>query len=75
MKKKLICLNQSSEAVTIYFQYINGQKVTTHEIGHLPFEVDITKNVKQRTNLVTVVVDNTLTGTTIPQGSHQKLPG
>lgn len=57
------------------FQYINRQKVAVHEIGHLPFQVDITNVVTQEKNNVIVVVDNTLTGSTIPQGSYQKLPG
>lgn len=61
--------------LSLNFQYINGQKVGAHDIGHLPFQLDITNFVKQQKNTVTVIVDNTLTGTTIPQGSYQKLPG
>lgn len=41
-----------------------------HEIGHLPFEAEITDKVFYNTsNLLTVAVDNTLLGDTIPQGS------
>lgn len=37
--------------------------------GHLPFEADITKHIAyERTNLITVAVNNILTSETIPQG-------
>lgn len=48
--------------------------MTTHDIGHLPFEVDITKFVIQKKNEIRVVANNKLTGTTIPQGSQETLP-
>lgn len=44
--------------------------MTYHEIGHLPFEVEITQFVTYNSsNLLTVVVDNTLLSDTVPQGS------
>lgn len=50
--------------------WINGKSVTHHEIGHLPFEVEITEFVKAGDdNLLTVAVDNTLLSDTIPQGT------
>ncbi|CAB3220697.1 unnamed protein product [Arctia plantaginis] len=50
--------------------FVNGKSVLFHEIGHLPFEAEITDVVKYNTsNLLTVVVDNTLLSDTIPQGS------
>lgn len=50
--------------------WINGKSVTYHEMGHLPFEVDITEYVSYNTsNLLTVAVDNTLLGDTVPQGT------
>lgn len=43
--------------------------VTKHEIGHLPFEVDITEVVQfGQENRVTVLCDNALIQTTVPQG-------
>lgn len=40
-----------------------------HEIGHLPFEADITDVVNYgEENLITVLCDNALISTTIPQG-------
>lgn len=40
-----------------------------HEIGHLPFEAEITDYVSfNSSNLLTVVVDNTLLSDTVPQG-------
>ncbi|XP_061383773.1 beta-glucuronidase isoform X2 [Danaus plexippus] len=50
--------------------YVNGQAATYHEVGHLPFEVEITDMVSYNTsNLLTVVVDNTLLSDTVPQGN------
>lgn len=50
--------------------WVNGKAVTYHEIGHLPFEVEITQFVTYNSsNLLTVVVDNTLLSDTVPQGS------
>ncbi|XP_026327842.1 beta-glucuronidase isoform X2 [Hyposmocoma kahamanoa] len=50
--------------------WVNGKQVMFHEIGHLPFEAEITDRVFYNTsNLLTVAVDNTLLGDTIPQGS------
>ncbi|XP_045498403.1 beta-glucuronidase [Colias croceus] len=49
--------------------WVNGKSVVYHEIGHLPFEVEITDVVLYNTsNLLTVVVDNTLLSDTVPQG-------
>lgn len=49
--------------------------MVSHDIGHLPFEADITKFVKDIKNELRVEVDNKLTDSTIPQGSHEILPG
>lgn len=50
-------------------KYINGEQVVKHEIGHLPFEADITNQLKYgQENRVTVLCDNALLQTTIPQG-------
>ncbi|XP_038209707.1 beta-glucuronidase [Zerene cesonia] len=50
--------------------WVNGKSVMYHEIGHLPFEVEITDVVLYNTsNLLTVVVDNTLLSDTVPQGT------
>ncbi|XP_022813870.1 beta-glucuronidase [Spodoptera litura] len=49
--------------------FINGKSVMYHEIGHLPFEAEITDFVTfNSSNLLTVVVDNTLLSDTVPQG-------
>lgn len=41
-----------------------------HEIGHLPFEAEVSDLVSYNTsNLLTVVVDNTLLSDTVPQGT------
>ncbi|XP_045773325.1 beta-glucuronidase isoform X3 [Maniola jurtina] len=50
--------------------WVNSQPVTYHEIGHLPFEVEITGLINYNgSNLLTVVVDNTLLSDTVPQGT------
>lgn len=50
--------------------WINGKPVVYHEIGHLPFQQEITEVLNYGTeNRITVAVDNTLTATTVPQGS------
>lgn len=52
-----------------FIQWINGNQVVKHEIGHLPFEAEITEYVKYgKENRVTVLCDNVLLQDTIPQG-------
>ncbi|XP_067008358.2 beta-glucuronidase isoform X2 [Anabrus simplex] len=54
--------------------WVNGQLSVAHEIGHLPFQAEITSAVKfGEENRVTVVVDNTLLSTTVPQGSITRI--
>lgn len=50
-------------------QYVNGEMVVRHEMGHLPFEAEITNFVKYgEENRITVMCDNALIQTTVPQG-------
>lgn len=43
--------------------------VVKHEMGHLPFEAEITNFVKYgEENRITVLCDNALIQTTVPQG-------
>ncbi|KAL3284925.1 hypothetical protein HHI36_019057 [Cryptolaemus montrouzieri] len=54
--------------------WINGVKVVSHQIGHLPFKADITNYIKfGQQNRVTVSCDNTLLDETIPQGKVSSL--
>ncbi|XP_031835054.1 beta-glucuronidase [Nomia melanderi] len=49
--------------------WVNGGLVTNHEMGHLPFEAEIsTYLVYGGKNRITVAVDNTLLQTSVPQG-------
>lgn len=51
------------------FQWVNGELAITHEIGHLPFENDITQYLQiGGNNRITVEVDNELNRFSIPQG-------
>ncbi|CAG9833026.1 unnamed protein product [Diabrotica balteata] len=55
--------------------YINEKFAFDHSIGHLPFAGEITGLVNDDENTIKIIVDNTLTSTTIPQGSVTTLPG
>lgn len=58
----------------MYLQWINGKEVVKHEIGHLPFGAEITKWLNfDKEERITVLCDNTLLDTTIPQGAISKL--
>ncbi|XP_037821334.1 beta-glucuronidase isoform X1 [Lucilia sericata] len=51
------------------FVYVNGEMVVRHEMGHLPFEAEITNKLKYgEENRITVMCDNALIQTTVPQG-------
>ncbi|KAJ8963678.1 hypothetical protein NQ314_005471 [Rhamnusium bicolor] len=55
-------------------EWINGQLVMSHEIGHLPFHREVTQYLKfGKENRVTVACDNTLLADTIPQGRVEEL--
>ncbi|XP_046981024.1 beta-glucuronidase-like isoform X2 [Schistocerca americana] len=54
--------------------WLNGYSVMTHEIGHLPFQADVTSYlIYGESNRITVAVNNTLSSTTIPQGSLEQM--
>ncbi|KAJ6627039.1 Beta-glucuronidase [Pseudolycoriella hygida] len=56
--------------------WINGGHVTQHSFGHLPFEVDISENLNfGNENRITVLCNNTLTLSTIPQGQISQSTG
>ncbi|KAL6258720.1 hypothetical protein P5V15_010670 [Pogonomyrmex californicus] len=49
--------------------WVNSDVVTNHEMGHLPFEVEISSHlIFGGKNRITVAVDNTLLQTSVPQG-------
>ncbi|XP_032293202.1 beta-glucuronidase isoform X4 [Drosophila virilis] len=51
------------------FVWINGQSAIKHEMGHLPFETEVTHLLKYGAeNRITVMCDNALIQTTVPQG-------
>lgn len=50
-------------------QWLNGIFFLKHDVGHLPFEAEITSYVVfGGKNRLTVAVDNRLTKSTVPQG-------
>jgi len=66
------------KSIRIYFEavntrseiYLNGKKIGENEIGYLPFEVDISDEVKfGEENILEVVVDNKLKVDSFPAGN------
>jgi len=51
-------------------QFVNGNLVTRHAGGHIPFLAEVTSFLQYgQKNLISVAVNNTLTDITVPQGS------
>ncbi|KAH8384742.1 hypothetical protein KR093_007346 [Drosophila rubida] len=51
------------------FVWINGEQAVSHEMGHLPFETEVTHLLSYGAeNRITVMCDNALIQTTVPQG-------
>lgn len=64
------------DAVTHYAKvYLNGELITEHKGGFLPFEVEITDKVKARDNLLTIAVNNVIDYTTLPVGGKANMMG
>lgn len=71
--KKYIFSNISSQ-VQLCVQWVNSVLVTNHEMGHLPFEAEISSYVSfGGKNRITVTVDNTLLQTSVPQGKIEEM--
>ena len=50
--------------------WINGKPALAHSGGHLPFEAEVTQLLALgQENLISVALNNTLTGDTVPQGA------
>ncbi len=50
--------------------YMNGEKVGSHEGGHLPFEFDVTSQVRfGEENTIAICVENLLLPTRVPSGN------
>uniref|UniRef100_A0A1B6D188 Beta-glucuronidase n=1 Tax=Clastoptera arizonana TaxID=38151 RepID=A0A1B6D188_9HEMI len=65
-KKKIIIHFGSVHYLTNV--WINKEYIGYHLGGHIPFEFNIEKNVREGINIITVAVNNTLTESSIPQG-------
>jgi len=52
--------------------YIDGQEVTSHQGGFLPFEVELSENHCSGTHRLTVCVNNILDETTLPVGDYSE---
>lgn len=52
--------------------YVNGEKVTEHKGGFLPFEAEINDYVTSGKNRLTVAVNNILDETTLPVGNYKE---
>lgn len=54
--------------------WINGILVVEHDLGHLPFEAEITDHIRYgEENRVTVLCDNVLSQITVPQGEIRQV--
>lgn len=63
-------------AVTHYAKvYWNGKLLVEHKGGFLPFEAEITKELSEKENLLTVAVDNRIDYTTLPVGGKSDMLG
>ena len=51
--------------------YLNGEEITRHKGGFLPFEADITDKVHEGKNRLTVAVSNLLDWSCIPSGEYK----
>ncbi|KAH8233584.1 hypothetical protein KR026_010029 [Drosophila bipectinata] len=57
------------------YVWVNGKRVVKHEMGHLPFEAEVTDVLKYGAeNLITVMCDNALIQTSVPQGKITEVP-
>lgn len=64
------------DAVTHYAKvYLNGELISEHKGGFLPFEVEITDKVKSGDNLLTIAVNNVIDYTTLPVGGKGDMLG
>ncbi|WP_436854463.1 beta-glucuronidase [Staphylococcus caeli] len=52
--------------------YIDGQQVTSHQGGFLPFEVELSEVHRSGTHRLTVCVNNILDETTLPVGDYSE---
>lgn len=64
------------DAVTHHAKvYLNGEFVTEHFGGFLPFETEINSFLKDGDNLLTIAVDNVIDYTTLPVGGQGSMMG
>ncbi|KAH8283558.1 hypothetical protein KR018_006458 [Drosophila ironensis] len=57
------------------YVWVNGAKVVNHEMGHLPFEAEVTNVLTYGAeNRITVMCDNALIQTSVPQGKITEVP-
>lgn len=62
------------DAVTHHAKvYWNGQLLTEHKGGFLPFEIEITKEMQKADNLLTIAVNNVIDYTTLPVGGKSDM--
>ncbi|KAK4873706.1 hypothetical protein RN001_013066 [Aquatica leii] len=53
--------------------WVNGKQVIQHDIGHLPFENEVSSFLNfGKNNIITVSCNNTLSNDTVPQGYVEK---
>lgn len=56
--------------------YLNGEMICEHRGGFLPFEVEVTRKLRDgEDNLLTIAVDNVIDYTTLPVGGQSDMMG
>ena len=68
-QRVMLRLDAVTHAAKVYF---NGKEIANHKGGFLPFEVDISFNLKKGENLLTIAVDNRIDHSTLPVGSENQ---
>lgn len=64
------------DAVTHYAKvYLNGELLTEHKGGFLPFEAELNGKLKDGDNLLTIAVSNVIDYTTLPVGGAAPMMG
>ncbi len=72
MKRERVVLR--CDAVTHHAKvYLNGELITEHKGGFLPFETEVTQKLQAGENLLTIAVDNVIDYTTLPVGGKANM--
>jgi len=69
MNNKRIILNFGAVDYTADV-WINGEHLITHQGGHVPFQIEITDNIKEQGNIIVVRAEDSTTDLELPRGKQ-----